>query len=71
MNISLPDNFPHSADVIADLLKNYKPIAVVGLSSRPTRPSFGEQRRDEAGRPLVVGEHHVVARERFEAGRRQ
>jgi uncharacterized protein len=41
MNISLPDNSPRSADVIADILKNYKTIAVVGLSSRPTRPSFG------------------------------
>lgn len=41
MNISLPDNFPRSADVIADILKNYKTIAVVGLSSRPMRPSFG------------------------------
>ena len=41
MNISLPDNSPRSADVIANILKNYKTIAVVGLSSRPTRPSFG------------------------------
>jgi predicted CoA-binding protein len=44
MNISLPDNSPHSADVIADILKNYKTIAVVGLSSRPMRPSFGVTR---------------------------
>lgn len=41
MNISLPDNSPRSADVIADILQNYKTIAVVGLSSRPMRPSFG------------------------------
>lgn len=41
MNISLPDNSPRSVDVIADILKNYKTIAVVGLSSRPMRPSFG------------------------------
>lgn len=41
MNISLPDNSQQSADVIADILKKYKTIAVVGLSSRPTRPSFG------------------------------
>jgi predicted CoA-binding protein len=41
MNISLPDNAPHTADAIADILKSYKTIAVVGLSSRPTRPSFG------------------------------
>jgi predicted CoA-binding protein len=41
MNISLPDNSPRSADIIADILENYKTIAVVGLSSRPMRPSFG------------------------------
>jgi uncharacterized protein len=41
MSISLPDNSPRSADGIADILKNYKTIAVVGLSSRPMRPSFG------------------------------
>ena len=30
-----------SADAILELLKNYKTIAVVGLSSNPMRPSFG------------------------------
>ena len=41
MKTSIPDNWPHSNDAIADILKNYKTIAVVGLSSNPRRPSFG------------------------------
>jgi predicted CoA-binding protein len=41
MTTSIPDNWPQSNDVIADILKNYKTIAVVGLSSNPRRPSFG------------------------------
>ena len=41
MKTSIPENWPHSNDVIADILKNYKTIAVVGLSSNPRRPSFG------------------------------
>ena len=40
MKTSVPDNWPHSNDAIADILKNYKTIAVVGLSSNPRRPSF-------------------------------
>src|ERR1700730_1020585 len=41
MKTSVPDNWPLSADAIGDILKNYKTIAVVGLSSNPRRPSFG------------------------------
>jgi predicted CoA-binding protein len=41
MKTSIPENWPRSNDVIADILKNYKTIAVVGLSSNPRRPSFG------------------------------
>ncbi len=41
MKTSVPDNWPRSNDAIADILKNYKTIAVVGLSSNPRRPSFG------------------------------
>jgi predicted CoA-binding protein len=41
MKTSIPENWPHSNDLIADILKNYKTIAVVGLSSNPRRPSFG------------------------------
>jgi predicted CoA-binding protein len=41
MRISVPENSTKSADVIGDILETYKVIAVVGLSSRPWRPSFG------------------------------
>jgi uncharacterized protein len=44
MRVLLPDgaNFPQpGADAILELLKKYKTIAVVGLSSNPARPSFG------------------------------
>jgi len=41
MKTSIPDNWPHSNDAIADILQNYKTIVVVGLSSSPRRPSFG------------------------------
>src|SRR6202162_3898590 len=40
MRTSVPDNWPRSNDAIADILKNYEIIAVVGLSSNPRRPSF-------------------------------
>jgi predicted CoA-binding protein len=41
MKVLLPDGAPDSADSIADILKKYKAIAVVGLSSDPSRPSHG------------------------------
>jgi len=45
MRVLLPDgadSLGHGgADVILELLKNYKTIAVVGLSSHPMRPSHG------------------------------
>jgi uncharacterized protein len=41
MKTSIPENWPHSNDLIGDILKNYKTIAVVGLSSNRRRPSFG------------------------------
>jgi len=40
MTITVPENFPRSDDPIGDILKKYKTIAVVGLSSNPRRPSF-------------------------------
>src|SRR3977135_2226527 len=54
MKISIPENWPHSNDVIADVLKNYKTIAVVGLSSNPMRPSFGvTEYMQEAGYRII------------------
>jgi hypothetical protein len=41
MKLLLPDGAPPSADAIFDILTKYKTIAVVGLSSNPTRPSYG------------------------------
>jgi hypothetical protein len=41
MKVFLPDGVPASADPIFDILTKYKTIAVVGLSSNPSRPSFG------------------------------
>jgi predicted CoA-binding protein len=41
MKIFLPEGAKASADPILEILKNYKTVAVVGLSSNPTRPSHG------------------------------
>jgi predicted CoA-binding protein len=41
MKVLLPHGAQDSADSIADILKKYKSIAVVGLSSDPSRPSHG------------------------------
>ena len=43
-----------STDAILELLKNYKTIAVVGLSSNPMRPSFGvTEYMQEAGYRII------------------
>ena len=45
MRVLLPDaakfGFEAGADPITEILKKYKTIAVVGLSSNPMRPSYG------------------------------
>jgi predicted CoA-binding protein len=41
MRVLLPEGAKASADPILEILKNYKTIAVVGLSSNPARPSHG------------------------------
>jgi uncharacterized protein len=44
MKVLLPDGYPAVADPISEILKTYKTIAVVGLSSNPARPSHGVAR---------------------------
>ncbi len=41
MRVLVPDGAEASADPILDILKKYKTIAVVGLSSDPARPGHG------------------------------
>jgi predicted CoA-binding protein len=41
MRVLSPDGSGATADPILEILKTYKNIAVVGLSSNPARPSFG------------------------------
>ncbi len=41
MRVLLPDGEKAAADPVLEILKKYKMIAVVGLSSNPSRPSFG------------------------------
>ncbi len=41
MKVLLPDGLTAWADPILEILKKYKTIAVVGLSSNPARASFG------------------------------
>jgi uncharacterized protein len=41
MRVLLPDGLKAPADPILEILKKYKTIAVMGLSSNPARPSFG------------------------------
>jgi predicted CoA-binding protein len=41
MRVLLPEGAAGGADPILDVLKKYKTIAVVGLSSNPMRPSYG------------------------------
>jgi len=39
MNLHLPDNHKQGGDTVAQILRNTKTIAVVGLSSKPMRAS--------------------------------
>jgi uncharacterized protein len=41
MRVLLPDGVKPVVDPILEILKTYKTIAVVGLSSNPSRPSYG------------------------------
>ena len=58
MKVHVPDDAnistPTRGDVILDILKKYKIIAVVGLSSNPMRPSFGvSEYMQEAGYRII------------------
>ena len=58
MKAHVPDGVGDStrsgADVILDILKQYRTIAVVGLSSNPLRPSFGvSEYMQEAGYRII------------------
>jgi uncharacterized protein len=41
MRVLLPDGMKPMADPILEILRNFKTVAVVGLSSNPARSSFG------------------------------
>ena len=41
MRVLLPDGMKPTADPILEILKTYKAVAVVGLSSNPARASYG------------------------------
>lgn len=41
MRVLLPQGAQRNGDAIGEILKTYKTIAVVGLSSNPARPSYG------------------------------
>jgi predicted CoA-binding protein len=41
MNLHFPEKYVASSDVVAQILRGAKTIAVVGLSSNPMRPSYG------------------------------
>ena len=41
MRVLLPDGASASVDPILEILKKYRTMAVVGLSSNPARPSYG------------------------------
>jgi uncharacterized protein len=41
MKILLPDGSDLGADPVGEILKRYRTIGVVGLSSNPARPSYG------------------------------
>ena len=58
MRVLLPDDakfgFEAGADPVTEILKNYKTIAVVGLSSNPMRPSHGvTEYMQEAGYRII------------------
>jgi len=54
MKVLLPDGEKALADPILEILKKYKTIAVVGLSSNPSRPSFGVSEYMQGARYRII-----------------
>ena len=54
MRVLLPDGEKAAADPILEILKKYKTIAVVGLSSNPARPSFGVTEYMQGARYRII-----------------
>src|SRR5438445_8156314 len=71
MRILLPAGAETGADAILEILKKYKTIAVVGLSSNPMRPSFGvTEYMQSAGYriiPVNPNEKEVLSEKRYVA----
>ena len=73
MKVHVPDDAnvstPTRGDVILDILKKYRTIAVVGLSSNALRPSFGvSEYMQEAGYriiPVNPNEEEVLGEKSF------
>ena len=70
MKLLLPDGYPAIADPIDEILQTYNTIAVVGLSSDPTRPSHGVARYlQDAGYtviPVNPNEREVLGEKSYE-----
>jgi uncharacterized protein len=54
MKVLLPDSEKALTDPILEILKKYKTIAVVGLSSNPSRPSFGVSEYMQSARYRII-----------------
>jgi predicted CoA-binding protein len=54
MKVLLPDGEKALTDPILGILKKYKTIAVVGLSSNPSRPSFGVSEYMQSARYRII-----------------
>jgi predicted CoA-binding protein len=54
MKVLLPDGEKALADPILEILKKYKTIAVVGLSSNSSRPSFGVSEYMQSARYRII-----------------
>jgi hypothetical protein len=54
MRVLLPDGASTPTDPILEILKKYKTMAVVGLSSNPARPSFGVTEYMQGARYRII-----------------